>query len=158
MSDTAIHAPHHAAHHRAAHSGRPNLDGGTHYAAIVIFFALLVIGLGFTLHGLTTDIDAAGTPPLAIGVFIMLGLALLIALGFEFVNGFHDTANAVATAAAPAVSAATPAVKSAVAEAPGAASSLELKIQKMASDLAAGVKQALGGSKSSFVPPCPCGM
>jgi PiT family inorganic phosphate transporter len=97
MSDTAIHAPHHAAHHRAAHSGRPNLDGGTHYAAIVIFFALLVIGLGFTLHGLTTDIDAAGTPPLAIGVFIMLGLALLIALGFEFVNGFHDTANADAT-------------------------------------------------------------
>jgi PiT family inorganic phosphate transporter len=27
----------------------------------------------------------------------MLGLALLIALGFEFVNGFHDTSNAVAT-------------------------------------------------------------
>ena len=25
------------------------------------------------------------------------GIALLIALGFEFVNGFHDTANAVAT-------------------------------------------------------------
>ncbi len=29
--------------------------------------------------------------------FVLLGLALLIALGFEFVNGFHDTANAVAT-------------------------------------------------------------
>jgi PiT family inorganic phosphate transporter len=29
-------------------------------------------------------------------VFALLGLALLIALGFEFVNGFHDTANAVA--------------------------------------------------------------
>ena len=28
---------------------------------------------------------------------MMLGVALLIALGFEFVNGFHDTANAVAT-------------------------------------------------------------
>src|SRR5258707_9161961 len=28
---------------------------------------------------------------------ILLGIALLIALGFEFVNGFHDTANAVAT-------------------------------------------------------------
>jgi PiT family inorganic phosphate transporter len=26
-----------------------------------------------------------------------LGLALLVALAFEFVNGFHDTANAVAT-------------------------------------------------------------
>jgi len=29
--------------------------------------------------------------------FILLGVALLTALGFEFVNGFHDTANAVAT-------------------------------------------------------------
>jgi len=29
--------------------------------------------------------------------FFLLGLALLVALGFEFVNGFHDTANAVAT-------------------------------------------------------------
>jgi PiT family inorganic phosphate transporter len=29
--------------------------------------------------------------------FILLGIALFIALGFEFVNGFHDTANAVAT-------------------------------------------------------------
>src|SRR5271156_1091111 len=28
--------------------------------------------------------------------FILLGSALLIALGFEFVNGFHVTANAVA--------------------------------------------------------------
>src|SRR6202040_2414944 len=29
--------------------------------------------------------------------YLLLGLALFIALGFEFVNGFHDTANAVAT-------------------------------------------------------------
>jgi PiT family inorganic phosphate transporter len=29
--------------------------------------------------------------------FALLGVALFIALGFEFVNGFHDTANAVAT-------------------------------------------------------------
>jgi len=29
--------------------------------------------------------------------FVLLGVALFIALGFEFVNGFHDTANAVAT-------------------------------------------------------------
>jgi PiT family inorganic phosphate transporter len=29
--------------------------------------------------------------------YALLGVALLIALGFEFVNGFHDTANAVAT-------------------------------------------------------------
>jgi PiT family inorganic phosphate transporter len=30
-------------------------------------------------------------------IYILLFVALLIALGFEFVNGFHDTANAVAT-------------------------------------------------------------
>ncbi|HTJ62253.1 MAG TPA: inorganic phosphate transporter [Alphaproteobacteria bacterium] len=29
--------------------------------------------------------------------YVLLGVALTIALGFEFVNGFHDTANAVAT-------------------------------------------------------------
>ena len=29
--------------------------------------------------------------------YVLLVVALLIALGFEFVNGFHDTANAVAT-------------------------------------------------------------
>jgi hypothetical protein len=29
--------------------------------------------------------------------YVLLGLALLVTLGFEFVNGFHDTANAVAT-------------------------------------------------------------
>jgi len=32
-----------------------------------------------------------------VGPYVLLGVALLIALGFEFVNGFHDTANAVAT-------------------------------------------------------------
>src|SRR5215469_7284284 len=34
--------------------------------------------------------------PSRIGTLIF-GTALLVALGFEFVNGFHDTANAVAT-------------------------------------------------------------
>ena len=38
-----------------------------------------------------------GEHNLAIGALVLLGLALLIALAFEFVNGFHDTANAVAT-------------------------------------------------------------
>ena len=38
--------------------------------------------------------DAASIPTLT---WVLLGLALLLALGFEFVNGFHDTANAVAT-------------------------------------------------------------
>ena len=40
---------------------------------------------------------AVGAPVVTYLPFVLLGVALLIALGFEFVNGFHDTANAVAT-------------------------------------------------------------
>ena len=57
---------------------------------------LLAAGLGYGIHGLLDDVQSVHEP-LALGVFALLGLALLIALGFEFVNGFHDTANAVAT-------------------------------------------------------------
>ena len=41
--------------------------------------------------------QASGVPVTTYIPFLLLGVALLIALGFEFVNGFHDTANAVAT-------------------------------------------------------------
>jgi PiT family inorganic phosphate transporter len=99
MSDTAVAGPAHANRQPGQNrpDGGPDLDGGTHFAAIIIFIMLLLIGVGFTLHGLVGDMDSSGTPPLAIGAFVLLGVALLIALGFEFVNGFHDTANAVAT-------------------------------------------------------------
>ncbi len=80
----------------AASRAGPDLNAKPHIAGRVLFFALLVAGLGFAAIEVTKDINGAGEP-IAFGVFILLGLALLIALGFEFVNGFHDTANAVAT-------------------------------------------------------------
>jgi PiT family inorganic phosphate transporter len=61
------------------------------------FVVLLAFGVGYTLNGLLGDIDVAHTPPVAIGAFVSLGIAPLIALGFEFVNGFRDTANAMET-------------------------------------------------------------
>ena len=76
---------------------RPDLNRRPHAAGGIIFIALLLVGLGYTLSGLIGDIEAAHAPPVAVGAFALLGIALLIALGFEFVNGFHDTANAVAT-------------------------------------------------------------
>ena len=76
---------------------KPNLDTGSSFAGILVIVALLLIGIGVVLRGLIGDIGSSGTPPIATGAFVMLGLALLIALAFEFVNGFHDTANAVAT-------------------------------------------------------------
>ncbi len=51
----------------------------------------------FTAYSIRKDLIAAGTPITSYLPFLLLGVALLIALGFEFVNGFHDTANAVAT-------------------------------------------------------------
>jgi inorganic phosphate transporter, PiT family len=42
-------------------------------------------------------VSATGTRVTSYMPYILLFAALLIALGFEFVNGFHDTANAVAT-------------------------------------------------------------
>jgi len=75
----------------------PDLDRKPHASVGIIFIALLIAGLGYTVQGLMSDISSAGGPPLATGAFLLLGVALLIALAFEFVNGFHDTANAVAT-------------------------------------------------------------
>lgn len=63
----------------------------------VVFCSLLIGALLYTAWSLLRDIDASGTVITTWTPFLLLGLALLIALGFEFVNGFHDTANAVAT-------------------------------------------------------------
>ena len=64
---------------------------------IVLFIALLVMGLIYTALSLTSDVTEAGAISTQWLPYFLLGIALLIALGFEFVNGFHDTANAVAT-------------------------------------------------------------
>src|SRR6202020_729358 len=78
-------------------SPRPHLDEKPHVGGAVIFLGVLVAGLGYAAFSISSDIASAGEHALAISALVMLGLALLIALGFEFVNGFHDTANAVAT-------------------------------------------------------------
>jgi PiT family inorganic phosphate transporter len=58
------------------------------------FGIVLVIGVVYSAFHLLTDLAAAHS---SVTAYVLLGIALLAALGFEFVNGFHDTANAVAT-------------------------------------------------------------
>ncbi|MGA9736864.1 MAG: inorganic phosphate transporter [Candidatus Sulfotelmatobacter sp.] len=60
-----------------------------------IFLGALGIGFVYAGYHLISDLSVVHSP--SIFPFILLGVALLVALGFEFVNGFHDTANAVAT-------------------------------------------------------------
>jgi inorganic phosphate transporter, PiT family len=62
---------------------------------VLIFGVALIIGFIYAGSHLFGDLQ--GIHPESALPFILLGVALLTALGFEFVNGFHDTANAVAT-------------------------------------------------------------
>src|SRR5258707_2469863 len=78
-------------------AARPNLDKGFNPLTMILFFGILAAGLLYVAYSIYADIDATGMRVTAFLPYILLFVALLIALGFEFVNGFHDTANAVAT-------------------------------------------------------------
>ncbi|GAA0768738.1 inorganic phosphate transporter [Ideonella azotifigens] len=81
----------------AAPSAKPHLDHKPGPVTAIVFIGLLAAGLLFTGYSLTRDVTEAGAVATTWVPYLLLGVALLIALGFEFVNGFHDTANAVAT-------------------------------------------------------------
>jgi PiT family inorganic phosphate transporter len=78
-------------------ASRPNLDKGFNPLTMILFFGILAAGVLFVSYSIYADVDATGTKVTSYLPYMLLFVALLIALGFEFVNGFHDTANAVAT-------------------------------------------------------------
>jgi PiT family inorganic phosphate transporter len=80
-----------------ARSKGPNLEGGFHPLTGIIYMGVVAAALLFVAYSIYVDIDATGTRVTSYLPYLLLFVALLIALGFEFVNGFHDTANAVAT-------------------------------------------------------------
>ena len=61
--------------------------------AKLLFGALVAGGLAYCSYELFHDVTSVEQA----APWLLLLVALLAALGFEFVNGFHDTANAVAT-------------------------------------------------------------
>jgi len=80
-------------------NGKTLLDGmrksSPSRKGIAFFCCALIAGLAFIGFHIAKDLNNATIS--GIWPFFLLALALTIALGFEFVNGFHDTANAVAT-------------------------------------------------------------
>jgi PiT family inorganic phosphate transporter len=94
MSNVAMQAP---PIEPAAPSSRPNLDKGFNPLSLILFVGLLTAGFLYVVYSVYSDVNASGTKITTFLPYLMLFIALLIALGFEFVNGFHDTANAVAT-------------------------------------------------------------
>ena len=61
----------------------------------VIFALIMACGVTYAAYALLADLT--NVTRASAFAYTLLSLALTIALGFEFVNGFHDTANAVAT-------------------------------------------------------------
>ena len=87
MAAAAVPAPTHAV--------KEKLERKPAKLGIAIFAVALMIGFVYAAAHLISDLRTVHAT--SIYPFVLLGCALLIALGFEFVNGFHDTANAVAT-------------------------------------------------------------
>src|SRR5215813_3961743 len=79
----------------APHGVHEKLNKKPGTIGILVFGVVLIIGVIYAgsslMHDLSGVHNASWMP------YLLLGLALLVALAFEFVNGFHDTANAVAT-------------------------------------------------------------
>ena len=75
------------------------LDKKMHQSHAMISGAVVLIALIIGVWFIATHIsqDFSGVTMSSAWPYVLLVIALLIALGFEFVNGFHDTANAVAT-------------------------------------------------------------
>ncbi len=75
------------------------LDKKMHPSHAMISGAVVLIALIIGVWFIATHIsqDFSGVTMSSAWPYVLLVIALLIALGFEFVNGFHDTANAVAT-------------------------------------------------------------
>ena len=80
----------------AARKG-PDLSGAVNPLTGIIFGGVLAAVVVFVAYSIWADVNATGAQVTSLAPFLLLFVALLIALGFEFVNGFHDTANAVAT-------------------------------------------------------------
>lgn len=76
-------------------SVREKLDKSPSTIGMAIFGCAILVGFIYAGYHLISDLS--GVRSASIFPFFLLGVALLVALGFEFVNGFHDTANAVAT-------------------------------------------------------------
>src|SRR5271165_7042800 len=81
----------------AAAPVKPHLDHPMDIRLALGILAVVAGGLFYMAYSIRSDITESGGGPTTILPFLLLGIAMLIALGFEFVNGFHDTANAVAT-------------------------------------------------------------
>jgi inorganic phosphate transporter, PiT family len=77
------------------HTLHEKMSKGPGKIGMLVFGGVLIAGLIYI--GTSIARDLSGVQMSSAWPYVLLGIALFVALGFEFVNGFHDTANAVAT-------------------------------------------------------------
>jgi PiT family inorganic phosphate transporter len=92
MADLATTAPAPVAGGKSLLDRKSKMPGWVSGAIVLV---ALIGGLGYIGFHVAGDLGSTNLG--STWPYILLGAALFIALGFEFVNGFHDTANAVAT-------------------------------------------------------------
>jgi PiT family inorganic phosphate transporter len=80
-----------------SHTASSLVSGHKSRATVIAVLIGIVVCLAYTGYSLHHDVSDSAEPTHALLPWLLLGTALVIALAFEFVNGFHDTANAVAT-------------------------------------------------------------
>jgi PiT family inorganic phosphate transporter len=83
--------------HESGRIRRPDLDRSLHWAMGIAISGVLGAAILYVVYSIYADVNATGSPAASLAPYIAIFAALLLALTFEFVNGFHDTANAVAT-------------------------------------------------------------
>jgi PiT family inorganic phosphate transporter len=76
---------------------RPKLDKPLNPLTGIMFLGIIAIAVVYVAYSLYSDVSATEPRVTTYLPYLLLFVALLSALAFEFVNGFHDTANAVAT-------------------------------------------------------------
>ena len=57
----------------------PHLDEKPHRGGAIGFLLVLVAGLGYAAFNISHDVNSVGEHNLAVGAFVLLGIALLIA-------------------------------------------------------------------------------
>lgn len=82
---------------RPTFRGQPDLDRGHHWVILAAIVGVLAAALIYVVFSIYGDMTQSGSIVPSLAPYFAIFLALLIALSFEFINGFHDTANAVAT-------------------------------------------------------------
>ena len=76
---------------------RPKLNDPKSRHTLMGVLVFAAVGLAFAAGNVWHDVSITGQQGQSVLVYLLLAVALVVALAFEFVNGFHDTANAVAT-------------------------------------------------------------